>query len=211
MKTEDLIATLSAAPAPAPLRPARMAGLIGLSIAAPLALFLGLAGVRPDLALAWSNPVVPVKTLLPLSLSLMSGVLLLRLARPEAAPGRLPWLFALPGAVVVVMWLGTYWLRPPETRFAELRPGALAECLCIIPLLSVLPTLAALRIMRQGASIRPGLSAMLAGLTAASGSAAGYSLFCTRDNPLFFLTWYGVAILAVTLVATHLGKRRLTW
>lgn len=211
MNTEDLIAQLSAAPPRPPMNQTRMAAMIGVSIAVPLAIFLILAGVRPNIGLAWTNPVVPVKTFLPLGISLLSGALLLRLARPEARPGRLPLLFALPGAIVLAMWLGTFLMRSPETRFAEVHLGSLAECLGIIPALSILPTITALRTLAQGASTTPRLSAMLAGLTAASGAAAGYSLFCTRDNPLFFLTWYGVAILFVTLIATHFGKRVLSW
>lgn len=211
MKTDELIARLAATPASTPINPSRMALMIAASIIIPLAVFLGLCGLRADLALAWTNPVVPFKTFLPLGICLVSGTLLLRLARPEAAVDRIPLLYAVPGGIALALWIGSFALRSSETRFAEVGPAALAECLGIIPLLSIIPTLAALRILRQGASTSPGLSALLAGLTAASGAATGYSLFCTRDNPLFFITWYGVAILIVTLIASLFGRRVLSW
>lgn len=211
MKTDDLIARLATQPPPEPLRDGRLALMIGLSIAVSVAVFLGLLGTRPGLALAWENPVVPVKTFLPLALCLLSGALLLHMARPEARLGRLLWLYAIPGAVVVTMWITTFLMRPPAERFAEVGMFSLSECLGLIPLISIVPTIAVLRLMRHGASASPRLSAMLAGLTAASGSAAGYSFFCTRDNPLFFLTWYALAILVVTLTATWFGKRILAW
>jgi hypothetical protein len=123
----------------------------------------------------------------------------------------LTWLFALPGGIAVILWVGTFFVLAPEARFAEVSPRTLAECLGLIPLLSIVPTLAALRILRQGASTAPALSAFLAGLTAASGAATGYSLHCPRDNPLFFITWYSVAILIVTLFALRFGRRGLSW
>lgn len=211
MKTEDLISRLATQTPPAPLRDDRMALWIGLSILASVTVFLTVAGLRPQLALAWENPVVPVKTFLPLALCLLSGTLLLRLARPEGRLGWLPWLYVPLAVLVAVMWGTTFAMRAPADRFAEVHMASLAECLCLIPLISILPTYAGLRIMRQGASSQPRLSALLVGLTAASGSAAGYSLFCIRDNPLFFLTWYGLGIIVVTAVATHFGKRILVW
>jgi hypothetical protein len=211
MDTDALIARLSTAPAGAPMNPAWMAAIIALAIAIPLLAFYGIIGMRPDLALAWANPMVPFKTFLPLVVCLLSGTLVLRLARPEATPGMLPWIYAVPAGIALTLWIGTFGAVAPEARFAEVSPRSLAECLGIIPLLSILPTLAALRILRQGASTAPALSAFLAGLTAASGAAAGYSLHCPRDNPLFFITWYGVAILIVTLIALRFGRRTLTW
>jgi hypothetical protein len=211
MKTDDLISRLATQTPPKPLHDGRMALLIGLSIAGAVAVFLALFGTRRDLGLAWENPVVPIKTFLPLVLCLLSGTLLLQLTRPEARVGRLLWLYAVPGVFVVAMWITTFIMRAPADRFAEVGVLSLAECLGLIPLIAVVPTIAVLRILRQGASAAPRLSAALAGLTAASGSAAGYSLFCIRDNPLFFLTWYGLAILLVTIAATHFGKRILAW
>ena len=211
MNTDDLIAKLSAAPAVPAINPTRMAAMMAAAIVVPLVIFLGLGGLRHDLALAWTNPVVPFKTFLPLLVCLISGALVLRFARPEATGGRIPLLYAVPGGIALALWIGTFFLRAPEARFAEVGPLELAECLGIIPLLSIIPTVAAFRVLRQGASTSPTLSALLAGLMSASGAATGYSLFCTRDNPLFFVTWYSVAILIVTLTACHFGRRTLNW
>lgn len=211
MKTDDLIARLSAAPATPPINPSRMAALIGTAIVVPLVIFLGTVGLRPQIGMAWANPVVPFKTFLPLGICLLSGALLLRLARPETVLGRIPLLYLVPGGIAAALWIGAFLLRAPDARFAEVRLLTVAECLGIIPVLSIIPTIAALRVLRQGASTSPALSAMLAGLAAASGAATGYSLFCTQDNPLFFVTWYGVAILTVTVIATRFGRRMLSW
>ena len=211
MKTEDLITSLSGTPAAAPFAPVKLAAGMAAFVLAPVALFLGIFGTRPGLALALTNPVVPFKTAIPLLVCLTSAALALRLARPEARPGRLPYLYLIPGSIALALWIGAFALLPATARFAEVTAAGLAECLGSIPLLSILPAIAALRLLRRGASTVPALSATLAGLMAASGAAAGYSLFCTRDNPLFFITWYGVAIVIVTAATRHFGRRMLVW
>ena len=138
-------------------------------------------------------------------------LLLLRLIRPEARAGSTLWGYAVPALAAAALWVGAFALRAPTARFADVSAFSLAECLGSILLLSVLPVIVMLRLVRQGASTAPLLSAGLAGLTAASGVTAGYSLFCTSDNPLFFVTWYGVAMLIVTVVSTVLGRRLLRW
>ena len=51
----------------------------------------------------------------------------------------------------------------------------------------------------------------LAGLAAGAGAAAGYSLFCTRDNPVFYVPGYGLAIGLVALLGAWAGRRILRW
>jgi hypothetical protein len=51
----------------------------------------------------------------------------------------------------------------------------------------------------------------LAGLAVAAGAATGYSLFCVQDNPLFFVTWYGAAIVIVAGLCALAGGRVLRW
>ena len=141
----------------------------------------------------------------------LSVTLLLRLTRPEARLGLIPLAYALPVGLAAALWIGAFVLRVPDQRFAEVGMASLAECLGGVLTLSAVPAIAALRILRKGATSHPRLSAALAGLTAASGAAAGYSLFCTRDNPLFFVTWYGLGIVIVTLLAARYGKPLLEW
>jgi hypothetical protein len=38
-----------------------------------------------------------------------------------------------------------------------------------------------------------------------------YATHCTEDSPLFYVTWYGLAITGVTLAATLIGARVLRW
>ncbi|MEO6298336.1 MAG: DUF1109 domain-containing protein [Paracoccaceae bacterium] len=209
--TDDLITRLAAEPPAQTMRSNRMVLIIVASIVAPVVVFLFTLGTRPNLALAWTNPMVPFKTALPLATCLLAMSVLLRLARPEARVGQAALGFIALAVVALTLWTATFAMRPPETRFAEVGAFSLSECLGLIVALAIIPTIATLRVLRQGASTSPTLSGALAGLTAASGVAVGYSMFCTRDNPLFFVTWYGVAILFVTLVSAVVGRRVLNW
>lgn len=211
MNTEDLIRRLAADPAPLVLRPVALGALILGVTAAAAAAFLAVAGVRADLAPAMARPWVPLKTLLPLALALLAMVAALRQMRPEARAGRWLGLLLLPLAAAVALWGTSFAGQAPGARFADVSVLSVAECLGLILLIATAPAVLALRLMRQGASVAPRLSGALTGLAVSAAAATGYSFFCIQDNPLFFLTWYGVAMALVTGAGAMAGGRMLTW
>jgi hypothetical protein len=209
MKTDDLITLLAADPAPPAFSAPRIAlGLLG-TVAACAALFLLVAGPRPDLAAKLALPLVAAKTLLAALTCALALAAALRLARPQARRGAA--LLLLPALAAAGLWLYGFTTRPPEARFADVTLPAVAECLGFILLLSAIPAVVALRLLREGASTSPQLSAALAGLAAAAGAATGYSFFCTQDNPVFYVTWYGAAMLIVAGLSARFGARLLRW
>jgi hypothetical protein len=209
MKTHELIDRLSAETALPALHPRG----IGLQIVAMVgimsALFLLIAGPRDDLMQVMSKPLVLAKTVLPAVLCLVALALALRLTRPERDARLLPLL--LPFGAAAGLWIWSYAAQAPAERFVDVSVPAVAECMGLILLLSALPAALALRWLSRGASTAPRISGALAGLAAAAGAATGYSLFCVQDNPLFFVTWYGVAILMVAGLCALVGGRILRW
>lgn len=211
MRTDDLIAQLSRQPVRAPFAQSRVYAAVGVAILLCTAVFLGFAGPRPDLASALLAPVTAAKTLLPAVVFVVS----LRAAVVLARPGRdvrtvLRWL-ALPAAVAALLWVWAFAALAPEQRFREVGAFSLSQCVGLISLLASGPVLVLLAALRDGASVRPGFSGFVAGLAAGSGATAGYSLFCGQDNPLFFVTWYGFAILLVSGLGALAGARLLRW
>lgn len=211
MKTDDLIGLLAAdALPPPPLRTGRIAGFALAAVVAVTGLFLAVAGARDGLAAAFARPEVAAKTVLPLILALLA----LRMALADLRPGaRRPgwrWLM-LPLSLAVALWVWAYAALPPALRFADVTQFALEECLGLIVSLSILPLILFLALMRQGASLAPARTGALAGLTTGCATAVGYSLFCTQDNPLFYVTWYGVAVLIVSALGAIAGWRFLRW
>ena len=212
MKTDELIAALASEPMGPPLRPVRIAAAVTGLVVSCFAVFLLAAGLRADLGTALTTPVIAVKTILPALLSLLALLAVLRMMRPEGAEtvrAR-----AVLGAVLVLC-LGLYAVgfttQARPLWFADLTPAYVAQCLGFILLLS-LPGLAlAMRLVRRGASTAPVRSGAALGLAVSAGATAGYSLYCTQDNPIFFVTWYGAAILIVTGIGALAGHRFLRW
>ncbi|WP_126978236.1 NrsF family protein [Frigidibacter oleivorans] len=210
MRTEDLLVRIAADPPQPPLRPGRMLAQTAAAMAGCCLLFLAVMGTRDGLGTALSQPLVAVKSLLPLLVCLACLPAALHGARPEARPAR-PWVpLALAGAAGA-LWLASYALRPPGARFADVSVPAVAECLGFILALAALPLSLAIALLRRGAPTRPRAAGALAGLAVAAGVAAGYSLYCTQDNPLFYLTWYGAAIGLAAAVGALAGDRWLRW
>lgn len=210
MNTDDLLARLAAEAPEPPLNPAGMVAMVLGGAAAVCALFLALAGVRGDLAGALTQPLVLAKTLWPALLALLALPLAMRLARPDAA--RVPVvLVLLPIGLGIVLWVIGFATRPPAARFADVTLLYVAECLGFVLLLSGVPVVVALGVLRRGATVRPRLTGALAGLGAAAVATTGYSLYCTQDNPVFYVTWYGAAMALATLAGAVLGGRLLRW
>ena len=211
MKTEDLIGILAAdAAPPAALRPGRIALAGLLAVVVTVALFLGLIGVRPALGQALLRPEVAAKAILPLLLCVLVAPVALRQVRPGAARLRAVRL-SVPLSLAVGLWLWAFVALPPPMRFADWMPFAVVECLGLILLLSLVPLGLVLRMMGRGASTAPARAGALAGLAVGCGVAAGYSLFCTKDNPIFYVTFYGAAIGLVTGLGAVAGRRVLHW
>ncbi|MBD3786671.1 MAG: DUF1109 domain-containing protein [Sphingomonadales bacterium] len=212
MRTEDLIAELAASGPAAPALTPRGTGLRMLAaVALAAGLFLMLAGTRADLAARLAEPLILTKTLLPAMLAAIALPLGLRMMRPGARIGRAALWFALPASLAVLLWAATFARTAPAVRFADVTAFALSECVGLIIAIAALPMVFALRLMRAGAATRPRLAGALTGLGIAGLAATGYSLFCTQDNPLFYLTWYGAAIAAVSAAAAALGARWLAF
>jgi hypothetical protein len=212
MNTDDLIARLAHDPAAQPLRPIRIgAGIVAMTLAC-IAVFLMVAGPRADLVTALTTPVVAMKTLLPLLLCVGALCAALRLMRPEAGNTLR---FARMGVAVALLCLALYALgfttQPRPLWFGDLSTMSVSQCLGLIVLLS-LPALAvSFALVRKGASTAPGRSGAALGLAVSAGATAGYSLYCTQDNPIFFVTWYGLAILITTALGALAGNRLLRW
>jgi hypothetical protein len=120
-----------------------------------------------------------------------------------------PFKTILPLLTALAFWVWAFATGARSTRFAEVGAFSLEECLGSILMLSVVPVTVMFRLVRQGAVTSPTFSGALVGLAAASGVTTDYCVFCTCDTPLFFVNWYGVAILIVTLISAALGSRTL--
>lgn len=211
MRTDELIAYLAKEP-PQPAFSAQWVGAVTLvCILTVSTLFLAIAGPRADLIEAFAKPLVVTKTLVPALTCAIALYIAVRLARPDGHRQiQFIWL-ALPAVMATMLWMFGYMSQPAQIRFADVGVFSLSECIGLITLMSAGPCVTIIMLMTRGATTTPRRTATIAGLAASSGAATGYSLFCVQDNPLFYITWYGAAILISSALTTVIGSRLLRW
>jgi hypothetical protein len=211
MKTDDLIHVLAAdTHRPSRLQTTLVLGLIPSLAIAFVAVWLTL-GFRADLAVALVTPVSAVRIVLTLVLGLAALRIALTLARPEGQDIAHLWPLVGVGSVALGLLVWAYVATPEEARQMAVVGKTMTTCLVMIPLLSILPVAALLATLRRGATTAPARSGFVAGLAGSGLVTAIYALYCIEDSPLFYVTWYGLAILGVALVSTVLGARVLRW
>ncbi|MBC9246907.1 DUF1109 family protein [Paracoccus sp. 11-3] len=211
MRTEDLIIAMAADNLSSPSIGTLIMRRFLPSIALVVLAVLVVLGPRSDLAVALTAPVTAMKYLLPLALALFAGMAVFCRARPEQRAGRLIWPIALICALAAI-WLAATMAKMPATDWWPTARGqSWRFCLIAIPLIALIPLAGLIAALRKGASTAPMRSGALAGLTAGAAAAAIYALHCTEDSPLFFLCWYGLGILVVTVIGALAGRRWLRW
>jgi hypothetical protein len=211
MNTDDLIRRLAADPRPArPLAQGLAARVLPALLGALALLVLGW-GLRADLAGSLADPVTAMKPLLPGVAAILAMMGALHLAHPGGQARAMTRSLILLGMAALGLVALDLAPTPAGDWATALRGRTLVACLLSIPALAVLPTVALLLALRRGASLTPARSGALAGLAGGAAAAALYALHCDEDAPLFFVTWYGTAILATSLVGAALGRRWLRW
>lgn len=211
MRTRELISILSSDGATPRWRVGRSlatAVLAGGVVAAVL--FASEIGLREDIGPAlqswrfdWKLTLVTVA----LAVAFYDCV---RLANPLAR-GVASWLsLSLP--VLVALGIAVELaLTPSGTWWPRLVGSNAMFCLSTIPLLAVVPLLAAFAAMRFGAPSSPALAGAAVGRLAAAVAALLYALHCTDDSPLFVAVWYSLATLVVIAAGTLAGRWVLRW
>jgi len=211
MKTDDLIRALAADTVGGPnLRTTLMIGLLAALGIAVFAVWLAL-GFRADLGAAMLTPVSVARILLTGILGIAASRLALLLARPEGDQTARFWPLAAVAAAALGLLAWAYATTPEDASRMATVGKTMTTCLVAIPLLSILPVGVLHYTLRQGAVTAPMQAGFVAGLAGSGLSAAVYALYCIEDSPLFYVTWYGLAIAGVTLVSTLIGARSLRW
>jgi len=205
MKTEDLILTLceSAQPVrrlPPPTR--RAFGWFGVAIpvVATIALIMGL---RPDLGLRMAEPAFVIELGACALTAFCAAIAGLALSIPGT-----PKLWALLPVPPMLVWLAGFgrqcileWLAPES---GELLSGPHLHCLPDIALITAIPTIVLLLMLRRSACFEPRLPVLLGGLAAAALAHGGLSLAHPEDAGLLVLIFQFVAVGILTFA---LGMR----
>jgi hypothetical protein len=212
MKTDDLIKALAQ---DLPTKPPKLSQTLtqALIVSVPIAfgILIYAVQVRPDLLQVLATPRIAFKFAFTAAVIAASGWLALRLSRPGMVAGPARWALGLVGLIVVGS-VGLELAVLPASAWSSAWIGTRAlACLALIPVLAAVPFAAILAAMRAGAPDHPALAGASAGLLAGSLGAFLYAMHCDNDSPLFVATWYGLAMLAITLLGAAIGSRILRW
>ena len=171
--------------------------------------FLTVLGFRPDLASAVTSPVTVWKWVLPFVLMAVGMSLALALSRPESHPQKRWRVIVILAAIAAGLFAISAGMQPPAQWIAAIKGKTLLLCVSSITGIGLTGLLGGLVVLRRGASTRPGLSGFALGLGSGGAATILYAMHCGSNEPMFFVTWYGSAILAVSLIGSILGRQLL--
>lgn len=211
MKTDQLITALTAdANVQGPTVGRRIGLGLAVGAAAATLAFFTTVGVRPDIGPALASWRFDVKLLLVAAALLAALVDCVRLSRPTETKA-LHWSSVATGLLVFAAVMMELSSTPADAWRARLVGANAWLCLTTIPLLAAAPFAAMLIAMRGGAPSSTALAGAAAGRLAAAVGALLYATHCFDDSPLFVVTWYGLAILLMTVAGALVGRKVLRW
>jgi hypothetical protein len=213
MQTDELIRFLANGVEPVAADTTRRRVLRALGAAVPVTMFVMLLalGVQPALAEVATLPMFWFKLVLPLVLALAASTALVRLGRPGARLGRVPWLV---GLSVLAVWIAAgldLGMRPPGQRLLAVLGGTWEMCSLAIAGLSVPVFVASLWALRGLAPTRLRLAGAAAGLLAGAVSAFVYAFHCPELAVPFIAVWYVLGIAIPGAFGAAFGPRLLHW
>jgi hypothetical protein len=213
MQTTNLIDRLARDLRPTPQHPVWQGLGVALLIGSVVALSVAWVsfGLRKDFTSALLTFSLWMKWLYAIGVSAAAFSLCARLARPEGAPGALPFILGVPflvlGAIALIELAGV-----PEGERRGLWLGQTAlTCPWIIAALAIPIFVAALCALRRLAPTRQRLGGFSAGCLAGGVAAALYALHCNESAVTFVVSWYTAGILLPGLVGMLIGPRVLRW
>ena len=214
MRTNELINTLvgdhASQPRPKPVAYGLVMAIIG-GLAIASALFSLTLGVRPDILAALSTWRFDFKLSANLVLMVTATWVALRLSSPTTIP--LSPIRALLVPVFLLLAAVMYELvTVPASAWPSRAMGVNGVmCLASIIFLSLLPLVATIYGLRQGAPTSPGVMGAVAGLLAGGLGATVFAMHCTNDSPLFVAIWYLLAIGLMSMFGLVVGRHALRW
>jgi len=213
MKTDDLVAMLSANVEP--IERGLVARTISIAVTAGAVIALGLMlvglGVRTDLTTTRAAIFLLLKIVFALAVVGVALRYLTRLARPGAQQGISPFTIAVPFAAIALLGAISMGGAPSAHWNRMILGDQWLECLLSIPIIAIVPFAVTIWAVRRAAPTNLVRTGAVAGLIAGGVSAIAYALHCTDDSLPFVAVWYGGTIVLCTLAGAALGPRLLRW
>jgi hypothetical protein len=213
MKTDDLVAALSAHVEPVNRKLVSRTVYIALTAGTAVALGIMLVGlgVRADLMTARALLFLLLKLAFTVGIVGVASAYLMRLARPGSQARTWSISAAVPFVAIVLVSAISLGLAPSSHWNKMVMGDEWLECLLSIPIIAIVPFAVIIAAVRRTAPTNLVRTGAVAGLIAGGVSAMAYALHCTDDSFPFVAIWYGGTIVLCTLAGAALGPRLLRW
>ena len=213
MKTDDLVAALSAHIEPVNRK--LVSRTVYIALAAGTVVALGITvvglGVRSDLMTARALTFLVVKLSFAVGIVSLALVYLTRLARPGGERKAPSFLIAMPFLAIVSLAAISLGFAPSSHWDKMIVGDQWLECLVSVPIIAIVPFAISIWAVRRAAPTNLARTGAFAGLLAGGVSAMAYALHCTDDSLPFVAVWYAGTIMLCTLAGAALGPRLLRW
>jgi hypothetical protein len=168
-------------------------------------------GSRADILAGQPGAVFIFRTLMLLALGSITAAATLALARPGVGRASRAWMGALAMAALVPVTALILAVADPASAFQAVWWPSAALCLGVS--LTAATGFGAILVLhlRRGAPVSPARAGTLVGLASGSLGVLVYSLHCPANSVIYIGLWYGLAILASTLVARQIVPRLIRW
>lgn len=213
MKTEDLVALLSANTEPVDLKLIQRTAFIVLCAALVLSIgaILILLGLRADFMTTRPLIFLCVKVAFAIGIVVVATLFLTKLARPGGEQTLSSGLVMLPFIAVVLIAAINLGFAPKSQWGKMIMGDDWLECLLSIPIIAIVPFAMAIWAMRLAAPTNLVRAGACAGLVAGGVSALAYALHCSDDFMPFIAIWYSGTILLCAFAGAVFGPRLLRW
>lgn len=214
MKTDDLIDLLATDPLllTPQLSCRRLLVRFLLSVGLSLGLLWMWHGISPRLGSIVVSEPFWAKMLWLCSLALGAGMLTWRWAIPGVKTGRIYWLLIAAYLFLLVMawqqWVG---MGPADSDKFWNGSGSGWMCVSSVSMLATPILIVVLLTLRELAPVHWWRSGVAAGLLSGAAAAVVYSLRCDETSYGFFILWYGLGIVVVTVMSVLISRRLLRW
>jgi hypothetical protein len=213
MKTDDLVAALSAHIEPVNHR--LVSRTVYMALAAGTVGALGIMlvglGVRPDLTTARALMFLLLKLAFAAGIVGAASLYLTRLARPGGERTTSSISPAIPFAAIVLFAAISLGFAPSSHWKKMVMGDEWLQCILSIPIIAIVPFAVMIAAVRSAAPTNLVRGGAVAGLVAGGVSAMAYALHCTDDSLPFVAVWYSGTIVLCTLAGAILGPRLLRW
>lgn len=213
MKTDELVARLSADTARDPWRePARALGIgVAAGTVASFAIMVLWLGIRPDLAAAMSTSAYWMKFAYTAAFAIVSFWLLERLARPGAPATTQEFVLFVPFLALASITMVEMANAAPPMRHHMMMGSSANVCPWRIIALSLPVFVGAFSSLRKLAPTRLILSGAIAGLLAGAVGAWVYAFHCDESAAPFVAIFYTLGVVVVGALGGAIGRFALRW